>query len=129
MIYRPIEIEESEQVRQFLQRLGWGVRVADPARFRTLIQNSDRTMSAWEEGELLGFARALCDEVSNGYISLVAVDPRCHGRGIGRELIQRLMGDDPRITWVLRAGRDSHEFWAKLGFRVSAIAMERLRSQ
>ncbi|MBA3533094.1 MAG: GNAT family N-acetyltransferase [Ardenticatenales bacterium] len=127
MIYRAIAVAESEQVRLFLQRLGWGRRVDDPERFRLLIANSDRTMSAWEGDQLRGFARALCDEVSNGYVSMVAVDPSCHGQGIGRELILQLIGTDPRITWVLRAGKDSREFWSKLGFQPSTIAMERLR--
>jgi GNAT superfamily N-acetyltransferase len=125
--YRPVNIEESEQVRQFLQRLGWGPRVADPERFRTLLANSNRTISAWDGDKLVGFARALCDEVSNGYISMVAVDPTYHGAGIGSALIQRLIGTDPRITWMLRAGYDSREFWLRLGFRPSEIAMERPR--
>ncbi len=127
MIYRALKATESETVRTFLQRLGWGSRVADPARFSTLIANSDRTISAWDGERLVGFARALCDEVSNGYISMVAVDPTYHGQRIGSELIRQLIGDDPNITWVLRAGRDSHEFWEQLGFRPSPIAMERLR--
>ncbi|MGH2545239.1 MAG: GNAT family N-acetyltransferase [Ardenticatenaceae bacterium] len=129
MIYRPVKLDESEMVRAFLQRMGWGERVADPERFRTLLANSDRTVSAWDDDRLVGFARALCDDVSNGYISMVAVDPAYHGQRIGSELISRLIGDDPRITWVLRAGRDSHEFWERLGFVPSLIAMERLRQR
>ena len=53
---------------------------------------------------MVGFARALCDGVSNGYLSMVAVAEDKRGLGIGRELVQRLTGDDPDITWVLRAG-------------------------
>lgn len=127
MEYRPITLDESEQVRDFLQRMGWGARVADPERFRTLLANSDRTISAWDGEHLAGFARALCDDVSNGYISMVAVDPAYHGRGLGRAMIRHLMGGDPGITWMLRAGRASQEFWYKLGFRLSEIAMERVR--
>jgi ribosomal protein S18 acetylase RimI-like enzyme len=77
---------------------------------------------------VVGFARALCDGVSNGYISMVAVAPERRGQGIGRELVRRLMGDDPAITWVLRAGRGSTGFWQKMGFSASEIAMERNRA-
>ncbi len=127
MIYRPVDPQESETVRLFLQRLGWAARVADAERFHTLLANSDRTMSAWDEDRLVGFARALCDDISNGYISMVAVDPSYHGGGIGSQLIQRLIGDNPAITWMLRAGNESREFWKSLGFTPSEIAMERLR--
>ena len=49
------------------------------------------------------------------------------GQGIGHELVCCLMGDDPEITWTLRAGRGSEGFWRKMGFAVSEIAMERPR--
>ena len=49
-------------------------------------------------------------------------------QGIGRALVEHITGDDLRITWVLRAGREGAiEFFAKLGFQVSSVAMERLR--
>jgi len=76
---------------------------------------------------VIGFARALCDGVSSGYLSMVAVAEDRRGQGIGRELIGRLMGDDPLITWVLRAGRGSEAFWRKMGFAASETAMERTR--
>ncbi len=53
---------------------------------------------------------------------------RC-GQGIGRELVRRLMGDDPGITWTLRAGRGSEGFWRALGFVASEAAMERMRRE
>ncbi len=76
---------------------------------------------------MIGFARALCDGVSNGYLSKVAVPEDRRGQGIGRELVQRMMGDDPEITWTLRAGRGREGFWRKMGFAVSETAMEKLR--
>lgn len=92
-----------------------------------MMQGTDRTVVAWDEERVVGFARALCDGVSNGYLSLVAVAEDRRGQGIGRELVRRLMGDDPDITWNLRAGRGSEGFWRKMGFAVSEIAMERTR--
>ena len=56
---------------------------------------------------------------------VVAEDRR--GRGVGRALVRHLMGDDPEITWVLRAGHGSEGFWRKMGFAVSEVAMERTR--
>ena len=92
------------------------------------MENADRTVIALVDEKVVGFARALCDDVSNGYIGTVAVDENFRKQGVGRELVERLIGDDKNITWVLRSGRGSDEFWKKMGFSVSEVAMERKRA-
>ena len=125
--YRTAEIRDLEAVRAFLAENGWEKRVAEESRFRKMIGNASRTVVAFDGTRIVGFARALCDEASNGYIGTVAVAVDKRGYGIGRELVNRLMGDDNGITWVLRAGRGSEAFWKKMGFSESAVAMERTR--
>lgn len=93
-----------------------------------MMENTDRAVVAVDGPRVVGFARALCDGVSNGYISVVAVAADRRGQGVGRELVRRLVGDDAGITWVLRAGRGSGGFWERVGFRPSAVAMERVRT-
>lgn len=127
MDYKPIEPCDYEQVRQFLSENGWAHRVADPERFARMMQGSSRTVAAWDAGRVVGFGRALCDGVSSGYLSMVAVAEDRRGQGIGRELVRRLMGGDSEITWTLRAGRGSEGFWRRMGFAASEIAMERTR--
>jgi N-acetylglutamate synthase-like GNAT family acetyltransferase len=128
--YRPISLEDYELVRQFLGELGWQQRVQDAERFAKLMQRATHTIVALEDSRVIGFGRALCDGVSNGYISMLAVAEDKRGQGIGREIVMRLMGDDEAdgVTWVLRAGRQSHGFWQKMGFTSSDLAMERTRS-
>lgn len=126
--YRPIIPAEYEPVRLFLCENGWAHRLADSERFVRMMQGTSRTVVVWdEEGRVVGFGRALCDGVSNGYLSMVAVAEDKRGQGIGRELVQRLMGDDTDITWTLRSGRGSEGFWRRMGFAVSESAMERVR--
>jgi predicted N-acetyltransferase YhbS len=128
MRYRPIAADDYENVRRFLSEAGWEHRVADAGKFQRMMENTSRTIVASEGARIVGFARALCDEVSNGYISMVAVAADKRGQGVGREMVRRLMKEDEGITWVLRAGRGSLGFWEKMGFEVSEIAMERTRS-
>jgi predicted N-acetyltransferase YhbS len=128
MEFRPIKPADYEAVRQFLAESGWEKRVADAERFYKMMENASRTIVALENNRVVGFARALCDDVSNGYIGMVAVAEDFRRKGVGRELVERLTGDDPNITWVLRAGRGSERFWQKMGFKVSGAAMEKTRT-
>lgn len=126
---REIQASEIELARALLSQNGWSHRVADPERFRELIARSQRAFVAVEDGKVIGFARALCDDLSNGYLSMVVVDSNYRRRGIGRALVQAVMGTNPAVTWVLRAGRPEEvPFFEKLGFTASTIAMERMRS-
>ncbi|MDT5063751.1 MAG: hypothetical protein QOH63_4210 [Acidobacteriota bacterium] len=128
MEFRTIASDDYEAIRRFLSDAGWQHRVSDPEKFRKMMENTSRAIVAVDDSHIVGFARALCDEVSNGYISMVAVAAERRGQGIGRELVQRLIKEDAGITWILRAGRGSTGFWEKMGFKASEIAMERVRS-
>ena len=130
VVYRPLEPADYEPVREFLARVGWEERVRDPERFRRMLEGADRCVVALQQGRVIGFVRALCDGVANGYISMLAVAEELRGHGIGSELVRRLTADDEpgAVTWVLRAGRGSAGFWRKVGFEPSAIAMERVRT-
>jgi ribosomal protein S18 acetylase RimI-like enzyme len=124
--YRPIRPTDFERVRQLLTDVGWGSRVEDQGRFAQMMRGATRTV-ALDGGRVVGFGRALTDGASNGYISTLAVAPDCRRLGIGTGLVQRLMdvqAPPGQLTWVLRAGHGSEEFWRRLGFARSQCAME-----
>jgi predicted N-acetyltransferase YhbS len=128
MEFRTIVPDDYEAIRRFLSDSGWQHRVSDPEKFRRMMENTSRAIVVVDDSQIVGFARALCDEVSNGYISMVAVAAGRRGQGIGRELVRQLIKEDAGITWVLRAGHASERFWEKMGFKASDVAMERVRS-
>jgi ribosomal protein S18 acetylase RimI-like enzyme len=127
---RTIAPTEIDAVRRLLLANGWKGLRFEPSNFETLIANARESLVALDGERVVGFARALGDGVFNGYLSMLVVDADYRKQGVGRALVERVMGDNPDMTWVLRAARpDVQGFYEKLGFRVSTVAMERVRRE
>ncbi len=117
-------------MRLFLELNGWAHRLGSTEHFAQLIANSQRTALAVKDAHIVGFARGITDGLSNGYLSMVVVSGQHRREGVGRALVEHVMGENTDITWVLRAGREgASAFFSRLGFEPSSIAMERPRSR
>ena len=129
MLVRSIAIADFDAVHRLLMCNGWAHRVSNVEELGRLISASQRALVAVADDQVVGFARAITDGISNGYLSMVVVAESHRRRGIGQALVERLVGSEPNITWVLRAGREGAAgFFAKLGFIASTTAMEGPRS-
>ncbi|MDQ0037999.1 ribosomal protein S18 acetylase RimI-like enzyme [Variovorax boronicumulans] len=128
MQIREFTASDLEAVYHLLAANGWSHRIPDEAYLAKLIAASQHAWVAVVDEEITGFARALTDGLSNGYLSMVVVGTPFRGRGIGRALVEHIVGAEDNVTWVLRAGREgAPAFFAKLGFMPSTLAMERPR--
>lgn len=113
---------------RLLSENGWDRRIGSAEQFALLIRASQRAAVAVGGGEIIGFARGITDGLSNGYLSMVVVAPSHRRHGVGSALVRHVIGEDDRITWVLRAGRPGADrFFRQLGFDNSTVAMERRR--
>jgi ribosomal protein S18 acetylase RimI-like enzyme len=71
---------------------------------------------AYDGDRLVGFSRAISDGVTNAYVSSVMVDPDYRRRGIGRDMLGRLIADRPSVRFVLHTRDTAAPFYAALGF-------------
>jgi len=128
MQIRDFELSDLDGVYRVLVANGWAHRIPSTDYLQQLVRASQRNVVASVDGEVIGFARAITDGLSNGYLSMVVVDAARQRQGVGKALVQRLIDGEHGVTWVLRAGRSgASDFFVKLGFVASNEAMERLR--
>jgi len=65
--FQSLDFGDLEAVQAFLAENGWEKRVADSERFQRMIENANRTVVAVDGDRIVGFARALCDDVERLY--------------------------------------------------------------
>ncbi|HZY44091.1 MAG TPA: GNAT family N-acetyltransferase [Anaerolineae bacterium] len=103
-----------QQLSVLFNSVGWERRTADRDRLAQLVRGSMWVVSAQHESKLVGFARAVSDGATNAYVSTVAVLPEYQGRGIGREIMRRLIDGRDGIQFVLHANDNATAFYLHL---------------
>lgn len=114
ILYRDTHEIDLDQLTVLFNSAGWERRTADRERLAQLVRGSTYVVSAWDGDRLAGFARAISDGAFNAYISTVAVLPDYQQRGIGRELIQRLLNGRDHLQFVLHAHDRAYPFYLHL---------------
>lgn len=103
------------QLAELFRAVGFQRRT-DPAQLGAMVDGARWVLTAWHERELIGFARAISDGVSNAYVSAVAVRPDWQRRGVGRALMERLLAGREGVKFVLRTSPEGEPLYRSLGF-------------
>lgn len=94
---------------------------------RKMLANTDYHFSAWEDQKLIGFARVLTDGIYRAILWDVIVHPDYQGRGVGEELMNRILSHPvlSRVEKFWLNTRDKFGFYEKFGFVRSDQGMVR----
>jgi ribosomal protein S18 acetylase RimI-like enzyme len=109
------------------EQVGMGTRTLEEVRRQIEGARHIVTAHHTESGELIGFARAISDEATNGYISSVMVSPPFQRQGIGRKLIMQIVEGRDHVRWVLHTRKEAAAFYEALGFTPAPDMMWRER--
>lgn len=89
-----------------------------PERHLDVLRGSLAVALALDEaGRVVGFANAVGDGVLSAYVPLLEVLPTHRGRGVGTQLVERLMADlSPCYMFDVACDDDVVPFYERLGF-------------
>lgn len=106
---------------ELFNQVGWDDKTDNINRLEKMVNNSQIVVTAWNDDEMIGFARCMTDFVFNGQINNVVVDEKYRRKGIGRELIKRILESSNQVTYILRGDPENTVFYKSLGFEEAQL--------
>ncbi|MGG7177898.1 GNAT family N-acetyltransferase [Clostridium paraputrificum] len=90
---------------------------------RKAFENSHTVVFLFDNGELIGFGRAISDGVYQGAIYDVAVLPKYQGKKLGAKIVNSILECIPNCNLILYASPGKENFYAKSNFRKMKTGM------
>lgn len=117
--YKINEPITTEQFIELLKSATLGERrpIDDRACMEGMISNGNLTVSAWDNGELVGIARSVTDFYYACYLSDLAVSQKYQKTGIGKQLqilTQKQLG--PHCKLILIAAPAADSYYGHIGY-------------
>lgn len=112
-----------DRLKTLFNEAGWDDKTNDMSRLKTMVENSQIVVTAWDEEIMVGFARCTTDYVFNGQINNVVVDSKYRRNGIGKTLINMILDSSNQVTYMLRGSVRNEEFYRSLGFEDGPISL------
>jgi N-acetylglutamate synthase-like GNAT family acetyltransferase len=115
--YRIDVVPTAAQVIELYDDAGLPRPTHDPQRIRTMFENSDLIVTAWDEAKLVGVSRTITDWAWCSYLADLAVSPAYERSGIGRKLIEltreKIGGESMTLLLSVPTAMD---YYPKVGF-------------
>jgi GNAT superfamily N-acetyltransferase len=106
--------------------VGWPDPPSPEAHLR-ILQGSARVVLAYDDDQVVGFVTAVSDGVCSAYLPLLEVLPGWQRRGIGAELVRRMLAELEHLYMVdLCCDPGLVPFYERLGLRPAHAMIRRL---
>lgn len=108
-----------DQLVKLYDSVGWLAYTKEPQRLVQAVAQSLAVISAWQEGQLIGLVRAVGDGETILYIQDLLVQPQWQNRGVGSQLMARLLAEYPEVRQKVLLTEDAPDvrhFYEKWGF-------------
>ncbi|MEJ6011965.1 GNAT family N-acetyltransferase [Novosphingobium aquae] len=117
-----IELDDNPARLDLARVHGWlASSYWSPGIERTLVERAiagSHPLGAYQNGEQVGFARAITDHATFAWIADVWIDQPVRGSGLGRRMVNWFL-DHPDFAGIRRFAlttKDAHGVYSKLGF-------------
>lgn len=97
--------------------LGLRRPLSDLEAMESMLAHANYYIGAYENGQLVGLARAMTDFVYTTYLADLAVDEKYQHQGIGKELIKMLKKNIPKAKLILLAAPAAEAYYPKIGMQ------------
>jgi ribosomal protein S18 acetylase RimI-like enzyme len=94
-----------------------GMANFSPECHKQAFENSQTVIFVFDCEKLIGFGRALSDGTYQSAIYDVAVLPEYQGKGIGKIIVDKIVGSCPDCNIILYASPGNEGFYEKFNFR------------
>lgn len=118
-----------EAVWRFLSTEAYWGRWRSRADVEKQVRGAWRVVGCYAPaGEMVGFCRAISDDVALAYLADVYVEPEHRGRGLGRQLVAEMIeaGPGADFRWLLHTA-DAHALYRRFGFNEPDDTLMELR--
>jgi len=90
-----------------------------PEKLVIAMKNSGSVFSAWDNGELIGLISTMDDGIMNAYVHYLLVKPAYQGKGIGKELVERVQEHYKSYLRIILVAYDKETgFYQHCGFKI-----------
>lgn len=102
VVYVLNAVLSAEELVSLFRAVEWS-SAEHPEALEQAMRNSHKVVSAWADDELIGLANSISDGFMAAYVPYVAVRPEWQGKGVGREMMRRLLAEYesfPRVALI-----------------------------
>lgn len=121
MIIIKENIDNVEEFNYLFDEVGWGAH--DYEVSAKALKNNVYSVSVYDNDKIIGYGRIIGDSLIYLYIHDIMVHPSYQGKGIGKQIMQKLVDkineirkENPYLRAYLGASLSKEDFYKKCGF-------------